>query len=595
MTAQVPPSAAPSLFSPERWQRIQSLLRELDTRQSVWLSGYLMSVNLRAEEESLSAPDQHETPILIAYGGETGNSESLATQMADRMRAASVPVKLVNLSDFRARHLKREHTVLIICSTHGDGDPPEPIQEFYDELTGERSPKLNKIRFAVLALGDSSYDHYCQTGKEIDCRLVELGATRLAPRCDCDVDFDEPANKWMQQMLEVLVDRGSAEPLTSEPAQQLVSEFSKGHTKQNPCEVEILENSRLSDSGRHSAIHHIAFAYDDCEFAISPGDAIGVFAHNSDCLVSAVLAATSLSSEEMVNVKGSSQPLALALKTALDLVVPGKRLLDHWVHLADSPELLQIYHTGTTWQREFLRSHQVLDLLEKYPAFPDAQEFVDCMRPLQPRLYDVANAFPDVDGEMQILVKHFHYAIADREETGVASDYLLSLEPGDNVHVYPHKNVRFRLPESHNVPLLLIADGTGVAPYRAFIQALESRAERNPCWLVFSEQHYEEDFLYQVDWQKAHSAGCLQFVDAVFYNDDPEQSLESAIQNHSDRLLDWIRQGAHLYFCGDKERLTTCEAALQKFYESTVDNPRISGDSSWKQFDMDRRIHRNLY
>lgn len=567
-------------FSAPQWQQVQQLLGLLDQRQALWLSGYL------AAGAPAAAPQAAPTPsnaVLIAYGGETGNSESIAQALAEQALQQGIRVDVQDLAKLRIRQLSKRKHLLLICSTHGDGDPPEPVVPFYDALMADNAPRLEGLQFSVLALGDSSYEHFCVTGQQLDERLEALGGTRLHPRQECDVDFDEPAARWGKAVREQLPrsdQRGATSTITSAPAHSALT-----YSKRHPLSVEVLENLNLSHPQRTTPIHHLELALESPDFTLAPGDAVGVLADNPPALVAAVLDACHLSGEAPVIVQDESIPLVQALRQHQDLTIPSTRFLEQWAQLSNSPILKQQLKAPSKVQRQYLKTVQVLDLLRQAPATPDPQALVDALRPLQPRLYDVANSLEHIDDELHLNVKAYRYDIAGRQESGIASQYLLTLEPGDTVRIYPHRNARFHLPDDPHIPVILIAEGTGIAPYRAFIQTLAKTRAQQPCWLVFAEQQFEQDFLYQTEFQQARQGGVLDKVDTLFYQDQPGKALASPLLEQAERLQEWIKSGAHLYFCGDKQRLTDCEKSLSTLFDA----------DTWKQLGKDKRLHRNLY
>jgi len=577
---------ATHLFADRLWKDLQDVLDRLDEAQSLWLIDYLAAKSNGREV----IPPSQKTNVLIAYGSETGNSERLARQLGNQAEIEGIQAQVTTLADVRLRQLHKYHYLFVICSTHGDGDPPQPITAFYNALMEEEAIDLQQLNYAVLALGDSTYEHFCATGKQIDERLSALHAARLLARVDCDVDYAAAAQAWMDAILKsVPHDR-------SVIGHRALSHYSvpqqaarKVYSRQQPLVVEILENLRLSASHRTNAIHHIAVAADASDISMNPGDAVGVLVENPPALVAAILDAANLPGEHAVLVDNQVMPLAQALRETRDLTIPGQRLLEAWAQLADNEQLKEILAADHKIQRDFLRTHQILDLISQYPATPDAQGFIDSLRPLQPRLYDLANSQRYIGDELHLTVQQYRYSFLDRVELGIASDYLLNIQPGASMRIYPHANPRFRLPEAQDVPLILIADGTGIAPYRSFLQELRAAQIARPCWLVFSEQEFEEDFLYQLDWQQAHADGLLSHVDTVFYVDQPWRSLADPLLEQTQRFTEWLEKGAHLYLCGDKTRLTQCEHSL-KFWLGETQKTEL-----WEQINNSKRIHRNLY
>src|SRR5690606_29388353 len=352
---------------------------------------------------------------------------------------------------------------------------------------------------------------------------------------------------------------------------------------------EVLSNQRFSAADRRDAIHHLELALDADDFPCRPGDAVGIFPLNPPALVTAILTAGGLTGTAPVIVDGHSMPLLQALREQRDLTIPGARFLAVWAELTGSEPLAALSQAEVKAQRAFLREQQVRPLMERHPARPDAQILVDCLRPLQPRLYDVANSLSTVGDELHLTVQAYEYRQGDHTEQGIASQFLCALKPGDRVRLYPHGNARFHLPDDPDSPLILIADGTGIAPYRAFLQALAERDRPPQCWLVFGEQDFEEDFLYQTDIQQFKTAGVLHTVDCVFYRQASTRahsqvstcSLASPLLDQSDGFINWIARGAHVFFCGNKDRLSSCEAILSALVDDEL------GAGHWKRLNKD--------
>src|SRR5690554_6193560 len=492
------------MFSAAQWSQLNALLGTLNVKQKLWLSGYL----------------------------------------AERCASAGIPAEVADLAGLRLRRLGKLEHLVVITATHGDGDPPEPILPFYEAIMAEDAARLAGLKFAVLALGDSSYEHFCVTGIELDQRLEALGGERLVPRQDCDVDFARPAAEWMEQLLPRLP-RTETEAITASVATQDTTEESSLYSKTNPLEAEVLANQNLSHASRQQPIHHLELALDADNFPVLPGDAVGILAGNPPALVAMLLDATGLSGEQPVTLGQQALSLVEAMRRHCDLCIPGKAFLELWAELTNDTTLASVLNGDNKLLRQFLRQHQIRDLISQFPAHPDAQALVDVLRPLQPRLYDVANSLSELPDELHLTVKAYDYAFGNREEAGIASHYLLGLQPGDSVQLYPHRNARFRLPEQSGTPVILIGEGTGIAPYRAFWQELALSGQQTPCWLVFGEQSFEQDFLYQLDIQQAHAAGVLSHVDTLFHEQQPEATLATPLLVQGSRLLDWLARGAH--------------------------------------------------
>ena len=571
-----------SLFTNELWQEITRLLDGLNSSQELYLYGYLGGKHQASPVASTPAATQSQANIAIAYGTETGNSKGLAEQLVKMSEQAGKPAQLVNLADIKLRNLKRYDQLFIICSTHGDGDPPEPVEQFHHALM-QSADNLSHLSFAVLALGDSSYEQFCVTGKQFDQKLAELNATRLLPCVECDVDFQEPAATWMKQVLELIP---SSELTTSHSTAVTAAPANKEVSKQNPVTVEVLENIRLSASQRDNAIHHIELAQsEESPIQFNPGDSIGVFPHNAPELVEQVLSLIAADGTESVELKEQTLPLLDALRERCDLSIASTSFLKKWLEISQSETLGNLLQQDTADVRSFLKNHSLVQILTQFPASVSAQDFVQILRPLQPRLYDVANSLKVSEDEIHLTVEHHRFALGDETLSGVASRYLAELGEGASVSIYPHHNNRFHLPEDKACPLVLLADGTGIAPYRAFLQELEADESRqHSVWLLFSEHSFTEDFLYQLDLQQALSHGELTRLDAFFAEDKPDQSFPEFVGEHSPTLEEWLKNNAHVYLSGHKPHL-----------DDVIEHMQTVLESSWNEAVKQKRIHRNLY
>ena len=586
MTDRTPQSLPAEIFPDSQWQHLDPLIEQLQPMQALWLSGYLAaraSANSTAKPQATSNSNK---TITIAYGSETGNGEQLARELYQAACSAGHSARLIDLADLKVRQLRKLSTLWLIASTHGDGDPPLGAIDFHrDLLTAELD--LSGLQYAVLALGDSSYEQFCQTGIEMDQQLAALGATRLAERIDCDVDYATAAQQWSQQRLAAL----PATEAQAAPNAIVTAATSGGYSKQKPLQSEVLEQLPLSSKNRHHGNYHLSVAIEEGSLALQPGDAVGVFADNPTRLINAVLAACELNPDTPVKVDKQSVPLVDALRSHFDLSIAGKNLLQQWAQWSADSSLLALTEDNKQ-ARAWLKQHHLLDLLQAYPAkVPSAQALLDVLRPLQPRLYDVANHIDADSDELHLLVKRYDYSLPAGDYPGIASHYLCDLHPGDPLRIYPHRNARFALPQQQ-APVILIGYGTGLAPYRAYLQARAARADSNTCWLVLGERQYEQDFLYQTEWHRWLNEGVLSYLDPVFADERPARQLASPLIEQAEQFKQWLNDGAVLYFCGDKATLNDCEQQLQQLVASS-DDP--DGANTWQQLAADRRIHRNLY
>lgn len=592
-TATTLPLGEHTPFSSGQWREIETLLRQLDTRQSLWLSGYLAAQPVK----HTIAPKASAQPVVwILYGSETGNSEAIATSLSRQLDERKTSHKLISLARVKPRELKRVDFIIVICSTHGDGDPPEPAAQFFETLNSVGDNSLTGKHHAVLALGDSSYEYYCTAGHTLDKTFSALGSKPLIECTECDVDFEATARQWCKQLQNHIPQSSShltstAQQPTSniyhQPSQELAAEPSA--TRDNPVTVEVLENICLSAASRAKPIHHLELLLPPGQLHLEPGDAVGIVPHNPPALVAQVLALSGLSGDEPVVLKGRALTVVEAFREHLDLTVAGPALLELWATLSNSQALKDKLGDNKQTQRAYLKTASLLELLASANASVEPQVFIEALKPLQPRLYDAANAMDETSDELNITVKYYRYKLNGHEHPGIASKYLQSLEPGEFIKLYVHPNKRFRLPEQTDAAIIMIAQSTGIAPYRAFIQRLNERTTTAPVWLFLQEQSLEDDFLYQTDWQQAKACGVLSHINTLFTTDTPNTTLADVFLSCADELINWLSKGAHIYIAGEKTALSNIDTDLQNLCDS-------NGQSiAWDEIKKQKRLHKNLY
>lgn len=576
-------SITDDIFSKSQWQELNALLAKLSHEQSLWLSGYLAASIKNPLAEPATSPV---SKLVIAYGTETGNSKALAEKLHQQL-PSQLKASVSDLADLKVAELTKFSHLLIITSTHGDGDPPETAEDFYNALMQSEKPLAN-LNYSVLALGDSTYTHFCVTGRNIDEQLAKLGAQQLIPRVECDVDFEEPAAKWITELNQKLSTQqqdfagsASVHSLSAEykPSQEI--------TKSAPLTASVLDNIILSDPNSPMPIHHIELDIPAGIFDLAPGDSVGVLAENPPEQIRQVLDILGFSGDENITVRGEAISLLDGLKSQFDLNHCSIKLLER---LTEDPAANSGLDKSAV--RSYLKQHHLTDILRKFAHQADLspQDLVNYLRPLQPRLYDVANVVDAETTALHLCVKRYQYTMNGQPFAGVASTYLADAAVGDPIHIYPHKNKRFHLPDSQTAPLIMVADGTGIAPFRAFIEQIAAGKRQNPCWLLFREARYKEDFLYQTDWQSHLTRRHLNKLDVHFYQDQPELTLFNYFATNPDILSGWLNAGAHLYLSGDKTFLTWLETELENYIQKHL----LMG-SEWQSLKQQKRLHKNLY
>lgn len=555
------PSSEAAL-SLEQWQLIEVLTTSLSPSQARWISGYFAGLGAGlarggSAELSPAAPPGARS-LTILYGTETGNARDLGKALALSAAARGLDPQLSDMADYKVRQLKDAEDMLVIVSTYGEGDPPQPAMGFFEFIEGKRAPRLDQLRFSVLSLGDSTYEKYCEAGKRLDRRLEELGASRLAERVDCDVDYEDAAGEWSNALLELLA-AGAGHSSPALPAAPAVgAELGRSHDKKNPYRSVVLENIPIV--GRHSTkgTRHLELDLSGSGLAYEPGDALGIVAENDPRVVERLLGATGLSGEAEIEIKGERLELYQALRSRFEIAAASPRFIDQWARLSGAPELESLRGEGEAARRiEFLHAHHVVDLVRRFPVKSiEPGELLAGLRPLQPRLYSLASSQSAVPDEAHLTIGPVRYELHGEKRSGVVSGQVADrLQAGDTLAVYVQHNPHFSLPAS-DAPIIMVGAGTGVAPYRGFLQELEATGAQNRSWLFFGERNQRSDFLYQLEWQSWLKEGVLGRMDVAFSRDGPVKAyVQHRMLEQAGDIYAWLEDGAHFYVCGDEKQM----------------------------------------
>ncbi len=556
-----------------QWEHVRALISSLDSKQLLWISGFLAGFEqASAAGVASSRPTPQREPgieaarrLTVLFGSETGNSRALAKTLAERAAQRGLVVSLHDLADYKPRQLKEEQDVLIVASTYGEGDPPQTAVDFFEFIEGRKAPQLPGVRFAVLALGDSSYERYCEAGKRLDRRFEELGAQRLAPRVDCDVDFEEPANAWVDDVLVKLAQTTSGSDGTVSAASRLsflVASPTATIDKHHPYPARVIENIELTGRGSSKETRHLELSLEGSGIHFEPGDALGLVPTNDPALVEELLHGLGLDSSSEVEVKGKPVTLGQALANDFEITTLTPRFLDHWAKLSAARVLERLSASEHADERTaYLSGHHIIDVVRQFPVKGlDAATLIAALRPLQPRLYSIASSLAAAPDEAHLTVSTVRYELHGKRRAGVASGQLSERVALDaTLPVYVHKNPNFRLP-GDDVPIVMIGAGTGVAPFRAFMQEREARGAKGRSWLFFGDRHFRTDFLYQTEWQRLLKEKRLTKMDVAFSRErrsdgEAKAYIQHRLKAQARDVFAWLEEGAHLYVCGDATRL----------------------------------------
>jgi len=564
-----------SPFNQEQVDLLNRLLPTLTEAQRTWLSGYITALQSTAAAlaipaaaaqatVSVSAASAAAAPkeITVLFGSQTGNCHGLAKKLTKKLEESGMKVALSSMSDFKPNNLKKLQHLLILVSTHGEGEPPDNAIPFYEFLHSKRAPQLDGLQYSVLALGDTSYEFFCQTGKDFDKRLEELGGQRLAPRVDCDVDFDEPASEWMAQVLQSLNQSGGLAAASGEAAAVALSESTESeYSRSNPFQAEVLENLNLNGRGSQRETRHIEISLEGSNLQYEPGDSLGIYPENHPVLVDELISAMGWNADEevVVNKNGEVRKLRDALLRHYEITVLTKPLIEQVAKLTGHEGLKGLLEPGHEQElRNYIQERDLLDLVQDYGLREvPARDFVGVLRKIPARLYSISSspkAYPD---EVHITVRTVRYEAHGRNRYGVCSVQLAErLEAGDSLPVYIQHNPNFKLPADPDTPIIMIGPGTGVAPFRAFLGEREETGASGKSWLFYGDQHFATDFLYQIEWQRWLKEGVLTRMDVAFSRDTEEKVyVQHRMLENSKELYQWLQEGACVYVCGDEKKM----------------------------------------
>lgn len=595
-----------SPFNQEQADLLNRLLPTLTEAQKMWLSGYLTASQSTSAEGtpdvSTAAPAQAEQTIskdvTILYGSQTGNAQGLAENTGKTLEAKGFNVTVSSMNDFKPNNLKKLENLLIVVSTHGEGEPPDNALSFHEFLHGRRAPKLENFRFSVLSLGDSSYEFFCQTGKEFDVRLAELGGERLYPRVDCDLDFEEPANKWLKGVIDGLSEAKGHSASAAVPAEAPAG--TSPYSRTNPFKAEVLENLNLNGRGSNKETRHLELSLEGSGLTYEPGDSLGIYPENDPELVDLLLNEFKWDASESVTVnkEGETRPLREALTSNFEITVLTKPLLKQAAELTGNDKLKAVVENREEL-KAYTQGRDVIDLVRDFgPWNVSAQEFVAILRKMPARLYSIASSLSANPDEVHLTIGAVRYEAHGRERKGVCSVLCSErLQPGDTIPVYLQSNKNFKLPQNQETPIIMVGPGTGVAPFRSFMQEREETGAKGKSWMFFGDQHFVTDFLYQTEWQKWLKDGVLTKMDVAFSRDTEEKVyVQNRMLEHSKELFQWLEEGASFYVCGDKTNMARdVHNTLVEIVETEGKMSREEAEAYLAEMKKQKRYQRDVY
>jgi sulfite reductase (NADPH) flavoprotein alpha-component len=552
-------AAQASPLSAQQIKDLQSLVSQLNPIQQAWVSGYLAAAAQLSGQAVAPIQQSHEGAVLtILYGSQTGNAKAVATKVKAAAEQQGIAAKLVDIGSYKTTQLAKEKYLVIVTSTYGEGEPPESAMAFHKFLFSKKAPKLDGLQYAVLGLGDTSYEFFCKTAIDFDEQLAALGGKRLHARADLDVDYAAQAASWTETAVQAFapaLKQSDSAQVIAWPGATATAGHDSVYTKETPYVAELSVNQKITGRDSTKDVRHIEISLADSGITYQPGDALGVYFLNDEKAVNAILAATGLDGSTEVQLAGQSLPLKTALTEQLELTQSYPSFVEKYAQATANAELLELVKDKTAL-RQYLDRHQTVDVIVQNPAPLAAQQLVDALRKQQPRLYSIASSQAEVGDEVHLTVGVVRYEAFGHTHLGGASGFLAErLEEGAAVKVFVEHNDNFRLPD-HDTPVIMIGPGTGIAPFRAFLQERDQAGATGQNWLFFGNPHFTQDFLYQVELQDYLKRGVLSKLDVAFSRDQAQKVyVQDKLRLKAQEIWTWLQQGAYLYICGDGNKM----------------------------------------
>ncbi|MDH3982511.1 MAG: assimilatory sulfite reductase (NADPH) flavoprotein subunit, partial [Kiritimatiellaceae bacterium] len=511
-------------LNPQLISQLNQLAQNLSPTELAWIGGYF--TGLSSPSVPLPADpviDNSEDSLTILYGSQTGHSRSVAEELAKAAQEAGLAVELISMGKFKEKNLKKLKYLIITISTQGEGEPPDDAVELWEFLNSTKAPRLNDLQFAVLSLGDSSYEFYCKTGHDFDTRLEELGGKRLLDRIDLDVDFDDGAEAWIPKAVDTfkgIIPENTGPCVAPDSG---VPTSTAHYSRKKPLKTRLLACQKITGRNSEKDIRHIEIDLEDTGLTYLPGDSLGVWFKNDEELVSDLLELLKIDPQATVHVNDEPRSVHDALIETYELTQLHPAFVIDYAELTGSDALKQIA-SETDPLREYIDVRQIIDVIREHPAEVDAQAFIGLLRKLTPRLYSIASSQTEVEEEVHLTLGVVEYEAHGHYHLGGASGFLgHRLQENEEILIYVESNDNFRLPKDENVPVIMIGPGTGIAPFRAFVQERAASEAHGDNWLFFGNPHFTEDFLYQTEWQEFLENGVLTRIDLAFSRDQQEK------------------------------------------------------------------------
>ena len=528
---------------------------------------------------------------LILYASQTGNAQTIAENLQESLESSGYNTALESTLDIKLAKLNDYALIVVIASTHGEGEPPDDAIDFYEAVLSKKAPSLNGVKHAVLGLGDSSYEFFCQTAKDFDSALSSLGSVPLIERLDCDVDYQQEAISWITQLVAAIAELQPPALKTPALAENII-QFP--YSKEKPFSATVSIIQKLTAPGSIKDTYHLEIDLAGSGLSYRPGDTLGIWADNDQTLVGEILSQVSIDPQASVTFKEEECSIENLLRQKLEITLLNKGLIRELATLSGSQKLFDIADTGYS---EYIQNHQLIDVLKLANITLEAQQLVEIVKPLKPRLYSISSSIDENPEEVHITLNHLENENQDGIRYGQASHFLTrQINEGDKVNVYVDHNKNFKLPPADK-SMIMIGPGTGIAPFRSFLQQREAAEAKGRNWLFFGNPNFNTDFLYQTELQKYLKSGLLTQLDVAFSRDQQKKIyVQDRLRQNAEQVWQWLEQGACFYVCGDMSRMAKeVELVLLQIIEQQGNKTQDQAKDYLKQLKQQARYQRDVY
>ncbi|QFQ32591.1 assimilatory sulfite reductase (NADPH) flavoprotein subunit [Buchnera aphidicola (Aphis fabae)] len=573
--------------------------------QFSWLSGYFWHLanqdysNVEKNTNTFSSEQKKidNNIITIISASQTGNARLLSERLNKYLNDHNKKNYLVNASDYNFKKINNEKFLILIISTQGEGEPPEEALSLYKFIMSKRAPKLNNLQYSVFALGDSSYNLFCQAGKDFDKRFDELGGKKLLNRLDVDIEYEDDYIKWSKELL-ITINKIDISFSTSFASKKdFFSNKTSIYTKYNPAIATILTNQKITGRNSTKDIRHIELNISNLNLKYTPGDALGIWYQNNNDLVKKILKLLSIKTSDVIKIKNKNINISDALKNNFELTNNTKNIVKKYADITQNKFLKEIILSDKDLDN-YVKNTPLINMIIDYPQKIDSQKFVDILRPLTPRLYSISSSQSEINDEIHITVSVVKKIISGCVHLGGASGYLSELlNIDDPVKVFVEKNNNFRLPQNINTPIIMIGSGTGIAPYRSFIQQRDNDNATGENWIFFGNPNFTEDFLYQIEWQKYLKNRILTKMTLAWSRDQEKKIyIQDKIRENGQEIWKWIEKNAHIYICGNASKMAKdVEEALLDIISQNGSMSIESSNEFLNNLRLNKRYQRDVY